>query len=62
MEPKIIIKGDSLEAFCPNCYYKVRSYDLNPCFPDIEDLKSKIVESPKDLYPNYCENCGEKLK
>jgi DNA-directed RNA polymerase subunit RPC12/RpoP len=47
---------------CPQCNYKVREYDLNPCWPDVEEIKLKSVESPQDLHPNYCENCGIKLK
>lgn len=60
--PKIIKIDWDLLIFCDNCSHKIREYDLNPCWPDAADLTKKLIESSKDLYPNYCEHCGTRLK
>ena len=61
-EPKIVKIDQDLFVFCNTCNHKIREYDLNPCWPNIEDIDKKAIESPKDLYPNYCEHCGTRLK
>ena len=63
-EPNILHVKESNNVFiiCNRCYHKIRDYDLSPFYPNVEDINKKLVESPKDLYPNYCENCGVKLK
>ena len=60
--PKIVKIDWDLFIFCNECNYKIREYDLHPCWPNVENINKKAIESPKDLYPNYCENCGVRLK
>lgn len=58
-----IIKIDSdLVIMCDKCNYKVRSYDSDPMWPYADKINNKKIDSVNELYPNYCENCGSKLK
>lgn len=63
-EPNILHGKDSNDiiVICNRCFHRIREYDLSPLYPNVEDLSEKLIESPKDLYPNYCEKCGVRLK
>lgn len=49
-------------VICDSCKKQIRNIDIDPSFFWSEEMDAKLVESPQDFYPNYCEHCGVKLK